>query len=155
MVWSFVKSGNFSHPVLAFYGLVVAVWAAFMLEYWKRLQSEKAVEWGMTQFESTEVDRPEFLANTTINKEVRSPIDGKNIVYFPKRTALLRARETFLTVLFYVLIVIGIVGGIYRMKYVLQAKIGSNASTVASIVNAVAITITNMIYQILVRKLTG
>ncbi len=62
---------NFSHPVLPFFSVVVTLWSICMLEYWKRNESTVALKWGMSDFESTETDRPEY-----IGEEIVSYIDG-------------------------------------------------------------------------------
>jgi len=57
VVWG---TGNFSHPVLPFYSLVICVWSILMLEYWKRQEATTAMHWGMSEFEQEEPVRPEF-----------------------------------------------------------------------------------------------
>ena len=57
VVWS---TGNFSHPVLPFYSLLITVWSIAMLEYWKRQEATTAMHWGMSEFEQEEPVRPEF-----------------------------------------------------------------------------------------------
>eukprot|EP01035_Chromulina_nebulosa_P022758 gene22758-29465_t len=70
---------DFSHPVLPFFGVVISVWSILMLEGWKRKEAMNACRWGMTDFESSELDRPEFEG-----KPMKSYINGKDILYFPR-----------------------------------------------------------------------
>jgi hypothetical protein len=49
-----------------------AFWATLMLEYWKRNEATKAMEWGMTGYEAEEKDRPEFVGTP-----MKSYIDGR------------------------------------------------------------------------------
>lgn len=58
---------------------------SFYYEYWKRYNSTLALEWGMTNFEEEEVERPEFEGMPTI-----SPIDGSEIRYFSPQTRFRR-----------------------------------------------------------------
>jgi hypothetical protein len=46
--------------MVPFFCIFVAIWAQLMLEYWKRKQSRLAMEWGQTEFEEEEDERPEF-----------------------------------------------------------------------------------------------
>jgi len=61
-----------------FFACMVAFWSVFMLEFWKRKESTKAMEWGMTGYEEEERDRPEFRGKT-----IRSYIDGSPLTYYP------------------------------------------------------------------------
>jgi hypothetical protein len=54
----------------------------------------------------------------------------------------------------FILLVIGVVSSIYVLRFSLQAQLGSLASTIASILNTVQITIFNMIYMAIAIKLT-
>ena len=46
--------------LVPFFCIFVAVWAQLMLEYWKRQQNRLAMQWGQTEFEEEEDERPEF-----------------------------------------------------------------------------------------------
>lgn len=46
-----------------------------MLEYWKRENKAVTLEWGTSDFESTELDRPEYFG-----ENMKSYIDGSDIV---------------------------------------------------------------------------
>ena len=95
VVWGTV---NFSSPVLPFYSVVITIWGMVrvssihsfhwfyitvfhfvlsqsMLEYWKRENKAVTLEWGTSDFESTELDRPEFFG-----ENMKSYIDGSDIV---------------------------------------------------------------------------
>lgn len=140
---------NFSHPVLPFFGVIITLWAIGMLEGWKRKEAITAMEWGMSSFESSEIDRPEFQGEPRT-----SHIDGTEILYFPPDSLNERLAQSFSVVVTFILIVIGVVAGIYQMRISLQPQIGAYASTLASVINTVQIQIFNIIYQYLVRSLT-
>jgi anoctamin-10/anoctamin-7 len=134
---------NFSHPVLPFYGLLITVWAVIMLEFWKRREASQALEWGMSDFEALEQDRPEFKGDT-----IRSYINGQDITYFPpsKYHALMSFSRSVIAM--FIMVVIGVVLGIYVYRFQLQksASTYDYASGVASILNTVQITIFNILY---------
>lgn len=141
---------NFSHPVLPFYGVCITVWSIVMLEYWKRTQSYTAMKWGMLDFEKEEPIRAEFKGSM-----IKSFIDGKDVLYFPdkKKGQLEALSQTVITT--FIFIVIGVVAGIYVMRYVLaQSQSGPISSAAASAVNTVQIVIFNFLYEIVARKLT-
>ena len=141
LVWG--TGPNFSHPVLPFYGLCISVWAIAMLEYWKRTQATTAMKWGMLDFEKEEPQRPEFKGSL-----IKSYINGDDLLYYPDsaKVRLLALSQTVIVT--FMCTVIGVVAGIYYMRYVLQSRsYGPYASPVASVVNTVQITIFNYIYE--------
>lgn len=141
LVWG--TGPNFSHPVLPFYGLAITVWAIAMLEYWKRTQATTAMRWGMLDFEKEEPVRPEFKGAL-----IKSYVDGADLLYYPASTKMRLLAFSQTVIVTFVCTVIGVVAGIYYMRYVLQTQsLGPYASTIASVVNTVQITIFNMIYE--------
>lgn len=147
MVWG---TGNYSHPVLPFFGLLISIWSIVMLEYWKRRENKIALEWGMTDFEAAEPVRAEFKGEL-----VKSPVNGEDVAYFPEKTRDGRIALSFLVVSSMIMLIIGVVAGIYALRFALQPDIGPYASTVASVLNAVQITIFNYIYQLLAVFMTS
>lgn len=122
-----------------------------MLEYWKRAQATQAMKWGMLDFESVEPVRPEFDGQL-----IKSFVDGSDLLYFPekKRARLIAISQSIICT--FICSVIGVVAGIYYMRYVLQKQsLGPYASAVASAVNTVQITVFNYIYQRIAIKLTS
>jgi anoctamin-10/anoctamin-7 len=142
-------TGNYSSPILPFYSLVITVWAIVMLEYWKRKEQMKAMDWGMTSFEESEPDRPEYKGTM-----IRSYIDGEETLYFSPDEFTQRFAASQGVILTFVLVVIGCVASIYVLRYSLQADVGANASTIASILNTIQITLLNMAYQFVATALT-
>jgi hypothetical protein len=140
---------NFSSPVLPFYSLILCVWAILMLEYWKRQESFTALQWGMTEFEQEEPDRPEFKGHP-----IRSFIDGKEMLYYPPEEAMDNLANSGSCVGAYMLLVLGVVASIYVLRFSIEAQVGTYASTIASVLNTVQITIFNYIYRGIVIKLT-
>jgi len=63
---------------------------------------------------------------------------------------------SFIVIGIFILLVIGVVAGIYQLRLVLQTKpgVGVAASFIASILNAIQITVLNLVYQSLAKVLT-
>mmetsp|Transcript_16100 Transcript_16100/g.23456 ORF Transcript_16100/g.23456 Transcript_16100/m.23456 type:complete len:118 (-) Transcript_16100:443-796(-) len=62
---------DYSAPFVPFFSFALAVWAVFMLEFWKRREKSIALAWGMTDFEDTEQERADLRAEFDV-----SYIDG-------------------------------------------------------------------------------
>lgn len=147
IVWYY---NDVSSPVLPFFSVFMCGWSIVMLETWKREEKRIAMRWGMSDFEQTELDRPEF--NGVL---INSYIDGSELKYYPVMTRSKKIAFSLVVISLMICMVIGTVTGIYIMRFSLQ--VGATApiaSTAASIVNTVQITIFNMIYSTLSVKLT-
>ena len=58
-----------SSAYLAFYAIIMTLWATYAGESWKNKQEELAYRWDMLDFEHEETVRPEFHGDETINKK--------------------------------------------------------------------------------------
>jgi len=148
VVWYY---GDYSHPVLPFFSVLISIWAIVMLEMWKRKQAYVDLFYGMLDFEEDEPDRPEFVGEL-----IPSFIDGEPMVYFDPDSASERAAQSYSVIVTFILMVCGVVAGIYVLRYTMQKQKtqAAYASTVASILNSAQITIFNMIYLKLAGHLT-
>lgn len=146
VVWG---TGDYSHPVLPFYSLLITLWCIFMLENWKRKEALTAMRWGMTDFEKEEPDRPEFHGTL-----IKSYIDGEDTLFFPTQEVWKRLGTSRSVIGAFIALVIGVVASIYVLRFSLQSDIGATASTVASVLNTIQITVFNMIYQRVAISLT-
>mmetsp|Transcript_27752 Transcript_27752/g.59816 ORF Transcript_27752/g.59816 Transcript_27752/m.59816 type:complete len:763 (-) Transcript_27752:195-2483(-) len=146
VVWG---TGDYSHPVIAFYSLIICIWAIVMLEYWKRQQAHTAMQWGMTEFEAEEPERPEFEGH-----QIKSFVTGKDMLYFPPEEKSDSLAQSATVVCAYMLLVVGVVSSIYVMRFSLQGQIGTLAAVLASVINTVQIVVFNFIYRSVVIKLT-
>lgn len=140
---------NFSSPVLPFYSIIVCVWSICMLEFWKRQEQVTALEWGMTEFERFEPDRPEFRGDP-----ITSYITGKPTLYFPPSEYMSNICSSTGVVYVFLMLVIGVVASIYVMRFSIQKDVGTYASLIASVLNTVQITVFNIIYQTVAVNLT-
>lgn len=149
IVWG---TGNFSHPVLPFYSLLITVWSIVMIEYWKRQEATTAMHWGMTNFEKQEQDRPEYFGEL-----VKSHINGEEIVYFPEKKSDRLAFFSQTIVTTFIMIVVAVVTAIYVLRFSLQQRSDTNefSSLIASVLNAMQIQFFNLLYQKIVVKLTN
>ena len=147
VVWG---TGNYSHPVVAFYAVFVACWAVFMLEFWKRKESSIAMEWGMSDFESQEPDRPEYIGNLQL-----SYIDGSKHLYYSPFEARNRLAESYSVVGVFILLVVASVVSIYLLRYeLLFTSMAGSASIIASVLNTIVIMLFNYAYSEVALKLT-
>jgi hypothetical protein len=164
------------------FSVFLVTWAVVMLEYWKRREKYKSMEWGMEDFEETEQDRPGQMercmsclcwhVRTDISAAfvlvvyvvcvgaefkgqlVTSFISGKDMVYFPPRERSKKICISSTVIFMFIILVVGVVVSIYIMRAALSRSMGSIAQLIASGVNAVQIQVFNYYYQTLVDDLT-
>lgn len=79
-VRTFGYGSSGAHWCHAGFAFVVCVWSSALLVCWRRREKRVALEWGMSDFESDEPDRPQFKG-TMCN----SPKDGSPEIYFLPR----------------------------------------------------------------------
>jgi hypothetical protein len=145
-----IGTGDFSHPILPFFALLIAIWAVLMLEFWKREEKFTALRWGMLGFEDTEIDRPEFFG-----EETRSYIDGSMTTYYPPKKRQNLIAQSFTIIGCLALVVLGAVISIYVIRELLyRTAVGDYSQIVASVMNSIQITIFNVIYSQLADHLT-
>ncbi|CAM9205929.1 unnamed protein product [Chrysoparadoxa australica] len=147
------SSGNNEHPITLLFAPVVVIWAIVMLEFWKRKEQKVALEWGMVSFEEEEQDRAEFKGEV-----IKSPIDGKEMLYFPPSERNARVRWASAVILFLIICVIACIASIYALKwylvYELDAPWGAKyGATIAAIANAIQIQVLNFVYRGIAVKL--
>lgn len=143
-------TGNFSHPAIPFFSFFIALWAVLMLEFWKRKEQYTALWWGMTTFEETETERPEYKG-----EEMNSYIDGSKIIFFSPFKARARSEAAFAVIIFLSILVLGCVTAVFIIRSLLyQTAVGSLSSFVASILNSVTITVFNFLYSHVSTQLT-
>ena len=144
-----VATQNFSHPVIPFFALVVAVWCIMLTEFWKRRSCIVSMKNGMIEFEETEIVRPSFRG-----VERLSLTDGTPQLYFPPAASHGILTGTFMLIAVLALACLGVIIAIYYMRYVLYAKIGPNAQLVASVVNAISILLLGLAFDATAKALT-
>ena len=96
-----VVLNDYSSPANCIYSTFFPVWSVLMLEYWKRKEHCKAMEWGTQGFEDTEQDRPDFK----FDDDVPSFVTGKkNSKYFDPRKRRRFAIERYYSALLLLLL---------------------------------------------------
>jgi len=145
-----VVSGNFSHPTVPFFSFFIALWAVLMLEFWKRKEFFTSLSWGMTNFEATETERPEY-----IGEEQNSYIDGSKMIFFSPAKAAARKDTAVGLISLFSLLVLACVAAVFVIRAVLyRTAVGSYSSFVASLINSFTITVFNFLYSLISTKLT-
>lgn len=159
-------TGNFSHPILPFFALLIAGWAVFMLEFWKRKQAMTAFQWGMEGFEEEQLDRPEFKglgegeypqidSDGKTSGTITSFIDGSQTKFFPPKKQAILMAQSFAAIGTLATIVLAVIITIYVIRRLMYStSVGTLSSTVASIMNSVQIAIFNVIYSKVANYLT-
>lgn len=132
-----------------YFSLFIVFWAIFMLEAWKRKEKTIALEWGTSGFEAEQKDRPEYYGD-----EMDSIITGRPVVYFPPEKKANLIFQSTLVIVALIVLVVGIVAGIYALRIVMASTDKSMASSIASILNAVQIQVMNIVYGTIADALT-
>jgi hypothetical protein len=127
---------GYSVPMFA---LFTSIWSQLFLEYWKRTEITKSMEWGQTEFEEEESERPDFEGEYEI-----SHIDGQRRRYFSEEEREKRKQHSSLVICSMILLVIGLVAMIFYIKFVMVVQsddpaVNDTGSIVASVANAVQI----------------
>jgi len=118
------SDGTYTVESQMFFGVFLAVWSTFLLEFWKRREKTLVMMWGMTGFEEEEADRPEFEG-----EEVPSPVNGEDDMFFPE-TERLKAMGKTTAALAGILVV---VTGVFASVFALGAFLNLNGSSIGSL----------------------
>jgi len=138
---------EYDSPLSGAFSLIVAVWGILMLELWKRKQAHLALEWGMTNIEQEQVDRPEFKGEMKI-----SPINGQLDCFFSSqkyRKLLKQSAGIILTVLLLVIMIVGVVFWFRFWSIFVSdtAWLNTYGDYIASAMNAVQIQVLDRSYS--------
>jgi hypothetical protein len=86
---------------------------------------------------------------------IKSFIDGSDIRHFSSKQRNALLLQSFIGIVTLILLVVGIVVSIYIIRYAISPDVGdSNAQTIASICNAVQISVVNYIYSFIANALS-
>ncbi|CAI2175932.1 18391_t:CDS:10 [Funneliformis geosporum] len=124
------------------YAFIMAVWATFFLEYWKRTNAAIQHEWDCFEFEKEELPRPKFYGTVL----VKSPITMKDEIEFPFSAKFKRYLVSVVVILICMLVVLISVGFfiIYPKLWIEDDVLAFFASSVA---NLISIIILNTLYS--------
>jgi anoctamin-7 len=152
----------FDNSATVFFAFFMAVWATLFLEFWKREAAVKAYEWDVADFKETEPLRPEFQAK---KKELDPITLSKFVPYFPGAARMRRMIVSGLVVILMLTLVIWAVIGVimfrlsvqwalYTKHSDLQNTAAAITSSLAAILNLIAINVLDLIYTRLAQNLT-
>ena len=144
-VYIAVLNNNPSAPDVPFFCAFMALWSTAFIEYWKRKESRISMEWGMSEFEETEQDRPAF-----VGKKIASPVTGKKEVYFSRFTRFYRSFQSSAVIVTFLTLVIGIVALIFFIRISMNNfYINGNAvgPIIASVLLSIQIQVMNEVYS--------
>ena len=139
--------------VLISFGCLVSVWASLMTEKWKRKNAVLNCQWGMTNFENAEAERPEFVG------ELRySPVTDQPEVYYAKGSATRRRIVLGFTTCVVLMAAAGLATwGCLRAKSLFsKPEFGMHewGLKMAGLLNALQIGVGNMLYGTVAMRLT-
>jgi hypothetical protein len=132
---------------IPFYCIFVSFWSQLMIEFWKRREAKKAMEWGQSDFEETQAQRPEFKG-----LPIASVVDGKQIKYFDSQQKVRKLMWSFFVIASMILLVLVCVSGIFGLQFYINSDVDddgnkSSGNTAVSIFSAIQIVVLNGIYQ--------
>ncbi|XP_052279240.1 anoctamin-4-like isoform X4 [Dreissena polymorpha] len=159
----------FDNPATVAFACVMALWASFFHEFWKRKQAELEYDWDIADFEdeeiaNTETVRPEF--ENAVMRKRENPINKKLEPYVPNWSKCFRYSTTIVVLLFFfALVIIAILGVIiYRIviaavlsaidQDMVKGRAGLIASVTSACINLIIIVFLNFVYQKIAEGLT-
>jgi hypothetical protein len=129
-----------------FFAVFISYWSQFMLEYWKRKEHFKAMEWGTSEFESIERERPDFIGELQ-----PSVVNGKMAKFFPPTEAKKRKNYSSFIIGLMILLVLGCVSFIFFLQVIVtrssNVTIQTFGSLFTSVLNAIQIQVLNIVYE--------
>ncbi|KAJ3201608.1 Anoctamin-7 [Entophlyctis luteolus] len=93
--WFLMFDNNLTPP----FGLLTSLWAILMPVVWNQRTKVFSWKWATNEFQKEETRRPQYKG------EAKSPITGKQELYFPKTKRLGRQTMSALFILFWILLV--------------------------------------------------
>jgi hypothetical protein len=152
--------------VITIYSVFLALWATLFLEFWKRKANTLSWNWGMTDFQSSELARPDYKGKEeygVYSKGIWLPLDPnrdygfplpKKQKYYPSfwRSAKITASLPVLLTLVAVLVVATL--AILSFRLFVQSKNSFGGSLAGGVVNAMTILFFNQFWKRIAVKFT-
>jgi len=135
-------------PEIGIFAGFMALWATFMLEFWKRKQAAYAMYWGTSSFEKSEVVRPEFLPTAIYP----NPVTGRAEPYYNPVWYQTKVVSGFVVIGMMMCMVVAIIAGIFIFKVfvTLPGKTGmspQDGTYLALVINAIVINILGSVFK--------
>ena len=137
--------GDVDTIFLPFFCLLMAVWTAVYLEFWRRTQNELAFKWGLYNDQSRPRIRREFKGKTRQN-----PITGIAEIHYPawrRRFKYLLGSPVIST---FVVVVFGFIVALlfFKQTYTISCgQVDDCQNYIAAVANAVFVNVLNIIYS--------
>ncbi|CAK9298488.1 unnamed protein product [Gordionus sp. m RMFG-2023] len=147
----------FDNPATIAFAIFMSFWSTLFLELWKRKQNELAWDWDTKDFEEEEIVRPEY--ETQVKTLRKNPITNTLEPYLPLYSKALRLMGTGITVLTFLVMVMGVVFAIIIYKLSIISVLHSQGDKIishnaklttsisAAILNLIAIILLNKVYS--------
>eukprot|EP00054_Salpingoeca_dolichothecata_P028843 m.222330 g.222330 ORF g.222330 m.222330 type:complete len:1024 (-) comp26328_c2_seq1:26-3097(-) len=156
----------FDNEATIVFAFLMALWASFFLDFWKRRNAELAYDWDVRDFSEKEPLRPQFRP-LPLKPFARNPITGKYEKYYPQTLRRIQYLVSMTTIAFMLGIVLGIVVSIIIYRLAVRAALYASAdgdsgrqqaSTVtaftAPMLNLIGIMFMSYVYDFLAQTLT-
>lgn len=152
--------GNYRGIPTCVFSVFIAIWSPLMLAFWKQKQQSLATRWGTADFQSREVDRPQFwgdlVESSSLGTIREGQWQGKHTLHYSSR----RRRRTLVMSACLVMTMLGCVVAtvatimIFRTYLMSLEKFRMTGAAIAGVLNFIQIQIFNVIYTWLATKLT-
>jgi len=144
-------------PISPFFAFFVALWATFMLEFWKRKEARFSLKYGMVGFEDEEIIRPEFQPTHFLP----SPVTGKRDPFLSEASILAKITISLSVILSCITVVVAAFAGIFVLKVFVtlpesQDETGldeTNGGYLALVINSITIQLLAFVYKMIAQFL--
>lgn len=110
----------FDNNATIFFSIFMSLWATMFLEFWKRKQFRLSYEWDLVDYdEDRDLIRPEFEAQVT--RERINPVTLQKEPYLGTRQKFSRVAFSLVTVLFWIIVILGAVFAIIVYRLAIKA----------------------------------
>jgi len=152
---------------ITLYSIFLALWATFFLEFWKRFNNELNFNWGMEDFKTIEVERPDFIGeemqgvysggvwvplDPSVDYGFKLPAPRKYYPSFMRSAKVVSSLPLLLAVI--VVVVIVTISVLSFRLFVQRQGLSVFGSFVGGIINAMTIIFLNNLWKNVAIKLT-
>ena len=143
--WINVAVGN-NDPnalIIPYFSGFISLWTTLHLDSFKRLERKTAQRWGMVGFEDEELERPQFHG-----REIRSPVTGKPVLFFPESERFRRSVRAYAAVFLSLTIAVGVLALLlfFRVLMSLSSAPRGFAEVCTSVFISIQIEVLNSYY---------
>jgi hypothetical protein len=157
----------FDNGGATFFSIFMAIWAIVFLEFWKRYQADLCARWDVSEHEFGEEQvRPDYQLSVTHTK--MNPVTKQIEPYLPSKTKTQRLVASFISVLFFIFVVIALLASIFVYRIlgpmawdkIIDEDHSPISPTLAtsltsSIINGIFIAVMTKVYMMVAWRLTS